>query len=160
MKQWQIWVSLRLVMAGIFLWAFVDKVFGLGFATTPDKAWLNGSSPTLGFLKFGTYGPLAPIYQAIAGHPVVDVLFMIGLLGVGMALLLGIGLRFAGYAGTMMMLLMWSAMLPPKNNPLLDEHIVYSLVLLGLPFTETAGRWSLKKQWERTTIAKQWPLLR
>ena len=32
--------GIRIAMGFIFLWAFLDKVFGLGFATTSDKSWL------------------------------------------------------------------------------------------------------------------------
>ena len=51
-KQKIVFIALRLVMGFIFLWAFFDKVFGLGFATTTDKAWIYGMSPTTGFLSF------------------------------------------------------------------------------------------------------------
>ena len=37
---------LRLIIGWVFFWAFIDKVFGLGFATTAEKAWLAGVSPT------------------------------------------------------------------------------------------------------------------
>ena len=86
---------LRIGLGWIFLWAFIDKVFGLGFATEAGKHWLTGASPTMGFLKFGTKGPLAGVFQAMAGSPVVDWLFMLGLLLIGLALILGIGMKIA-----------------------------------------------------------------
>ena len=49
-KQKIVNIMLRFAMGFIFLWAFFDKVFGLGFATTADKAWIRGGSPTTGFL--------------------------------------------------------------------------------------------------------------
>ena len=67
-------------MGLIFLWAFIDKVFGLGFATTADKSWIAGGSPTTGFLQFGVHGPFAGFYHSLSGIPIVDVLFMLGLL--------------------------------------------------------------------------------
>src|SRR3712207_7355187 len=42
--------GLRLALGWIFLWAFVDKLFGLGFATKAENAWIDGGSPTQGFL--------------------------------------------------------------------------------------------------------------
>lgn len=123
------YLKLRIVMALIFLWAFVDKTFGLGFATTPDKAWINGGSPTYGFLTFGTDGPFAEIFQSLAGIGLVDWLFMLGLLGVGLTLLFNRFVVWGAVAGSVMMLLMWLATFPPENNPLIDEHIVYVLVL-------------------------------
>ena len=36
---------LRIMFGFYFLWAFLDKTFGLGFATPAAKAWINGGSP-------------------------------------------------------------------------------------------------------------------
>ena len=42
---------LRVSMGFVFLWAFLDKAFGLHYSTPPSKAWIHGGSPTKGFLK-------------------------------------------------------------------------------------------------------------
>lgn len=42
--------GIRIALGWVFLWAFLDKTFGLGFATPSAKSWLNGGSPTNGFL--------------------------------------------------------------------------------------------------------------
>jgi thiosulfate dehydrogenase [quinone] large subunit len=120
---------LRLSLAWIFLWAFVDKVFGLGFATKTDQAWIRGVSPTAGFLSYGTHGPFAEIFKAMAGNPIIDWLFMAGLLGVGLGLATKIKLKFSAYCGIAMMTLIYLSMFPPTNNPFLDEHIIYILLL-------------------------------
>jgi thiosulfate dehydrogenase [quinone] large subunit len=152
-----IWGLLRLVMGWLLFWAFLDKLFGLGFATTPEKAWLAGGSPTQGFLQFGSSGPFSPIFQALGGNPIVDLLFMLGLLLIGLALLLGIGVKIAGYSGAVMMALMWVAILPKENNPIVDEHIPYMLVMIGLARTN-AGRWlGLGKWWGE--LVKDYPPL-
>ena len=127
-----IWLKLRLVMGLIFLWAFVDKLFGLGFATTSENAWINGGSPTSGFLMNATRGPLAEFFKGLAGIPTVDWLFMLGLLFVGLTLLLNRFVTWGAMAGSIMLFLMYLAVFPPANNPLLDEHIVYILVLVLL----------------------------
>ena len=127
-----IWLKLRLVMGLIFLWAFVDKLFGLGFATTSENAWINGGSPTSGFLMNATRGPLAEFFKGLAGIPTVDWLFMLGLLFVGLTLLLKRFVTWGAMAGSIMLFLMYLAVFPPANNPLLDEHIVYILVLVLL----------------------------
>lgn len=116
-------------MSFIFLWAFVDKTFGLGFSTKSKDAWIHGGSPTTGFLKFGTHGPLASFFQNLAGQPIVDWLFMLGLLFIGLTLLLNRFLFLGAIAGVIMVMLMWLALLPPENNPLIDEHVVYAIVL-------------------------------
>lgn len=138
------------------LWAFMDKLWGLGFATPAEKSWLNGVSPTLGYLKSAA-GPLAGFYQAIAGNPVTDFLFMLGLACVGTALLLGVCVRVAGYSGALMMLLMWSSHLPPQQNPFLDQHIIYILVFIGLSFSDAGETWGLGKWWGKTKLVKKFP---
>lgn len=132
-----IWLVLRLAMSFIFLWAFVDKLFGLGFATTAEKAWINGGSPTSGFLLNATRGPLAEFFKGLAGMPVVDWLFMAGLLGVGLTLLLNRFVVWGAVAGSAMLLLMYLAVFPPANHPFLDDHLVYILVLALLAYKNT-----------------------
>lgn len=121
-------VGLRLVMGFIFLWAFLDKTFGLGFATTADKAWIGGGSPTTGFLANAVKGPFVDIFHSLSGVVLVDWLFMLGLLFVGLTLIFNKYVKWGCIAGALMMLLMYLALLLPENNPIIDEHIVYILV--------------------------------
>ncbi len=127
-----VYVALRISMGFVFLWAFFDKAFGLGFATTAENAWINGGSPTNGFLSFAAKGPFAELFHSLAGVAVVDWLFMLGLLGVGVALIFNRYIKWAALAGSAMLLLMYLAVLPPENNPIIDDHIVYILVLAAL----------------------------
>ena len=128
-KQKIIFIVLRLVMGFVFFWAFIDKTFGLGFATTGAKAWINGGSPTTGFLTFGVKGPFASFFHSLAGVAVVDWLFMLGLLFVGLTLIFNRYVKWGCIAGIIMMVLMYLSLLFPENNPIIDEHIVYVLVL-------------------------------
>ena len=128
-KQKIVLAVLRVTMGFTFLWAFFDKVFGLGFATTPDKAWLHGGSPTSGFLSFAVKGPFVNIFHSLAGIAVVDWLFMLGLLFVGLTLIFNKFVKWGCVTGSLMLLLMYLALLLPENNPLIDEHIIYIMVL-------------------------------
>ncbi len=139
-----IFLKLRFVMAFIFLWAFVDKLFGLGFATTKANAWINGGSPTYGFLANATKGPFVDFYKSLAGLAIVDWLFMLGLLFIGLTLFLNRFVLWGSIAGIVMMILMWLAVFPPLNNPILDEHVVYMLVLALLAVKSKSGELSLK----------------
>jgi thiosulfate dehydrogenase [quinone] large subunit len=121
--------ALRYSMGFIFLWAFIDKTFGLGFATKSASAWIAGGSPTYGFLTFAAKGPLAGFFQSLAGVPLVDWAFMLGLLFVGGTLLANKFVRWGALAGSAMLALMYLALLLPENNPLIDDHIIYILVL-------------------------------
>ena len=160
LKQQLFLALLRISMGWIFLWAFLDKVFGLGYATAPDKSWLVGTSPTLGFLKFGTAGPFKSIFQSLAGNAIVDWLFMLGLLGVGIALTLGIGKKLSTMSGSLLLLLMWLAAIPPKNNPFMDEHIIYIFVLQLLLQLHSGEVFGLGKWWNETSLVKKFSFLK
>lgn len=152
-------VATRLVMGWMFLWAFLDKTFGLGFATESEAAWLEGGSPTEGFLSYATRGPLAEIFQSMAGNPVVDWLFMLGLLGVGFSMMTGIGMRIGGWSGALMTFLMWLSVLPPEHNPIIDEHIVYVVVFMGLVFSDAGDHFGLGKWWKKCRLVKKFSCL-
>jgi thiosulfate dehydrogenase [quinone] large subunit len=152
--------GLRLALGWIFLWAFVDKLFGLGFATEEKAAWINGGHPTEGFLKFAAAGPFKEFYNGIAGAAWADWLFMTGLLGIGVALLLGIGMRVAAAAGAVMMVLMWTAVLPPENNPFMDDHLVYAGVLVLLALTGAGATLGLGGWWAKLPLVRRFGWLK
>lgn len=152
-------VLLRLSLGWTLFWAFIDKLFGFGFATTPEKSWLAGGSPTSGFLANATHGPFADFYHSLAGNPIVDWLFMLGLGLIGLALILGIGLKIASYSGALLMIMMWSSRLLPENNPLIDEHIIYALLFLVMPLANAGHFFGLGKWWSNTGLVKKFPFL-
>ncbi|OGS45110.1 MAG: hypothetical protein A3K76_06600 [Euryarchaeota archaeon RBG_13_57_23] len=158
-KEQYVWVGVRLVLGWTLLWAFLDKLFGLGYATASGNSWLNGGSPTAGYLQYATSGPLADFWNSISGNSVVDALFMLALLAVGVSVLLGIGQRLAGISGAALMLTLWSTNLPPANNPITDEHIVYALLFIGFTFVRPGNWWGLGKWWSETSIVKRLPIL-
>jgi thiosulfate dehydrogenase (quinone) large subunit len=150
----------RLSLGWVFLWAFLDKTFGLGFATERKDAWLEGGSPTFGFLNFGTKGPFSDTYTSIAGATWADWLFMIGLLGIGLGLMLGVMVRISAWAGALLLFLMWTAVLLPENNPFMDDHIIYALALLLLAELGAGRYLGLGGWWERQAVVEKNPVLR
>ena len=168
------WALLRIAMGWIFFWAFIDKLFGLGFHTCVSKdgkfvgmmcdmassggnaAWLSGGNPTFGFLKFGLNpsSPVLNLYHAMAGHPIANWLFMLGLLGIGIALMLGIAVRLASVSGIVMMILMYLGVMLPANNPFLDEHLVYALIFLAFAFSTVGETWGMGKWWNENVAVK------
>ena len=155
MKKESLFGVLRISLGLIFIWAFFDKVFGLGFTTTTDKSWLAGVSPTAGFLGFASKGPFASVYNSLAGNPIVDWLFMLGLLLIGLTLIIGITTKLAGYSGALLMFLMWLAVLPPEHHPFLDEHLIYMLVFLILVKTKAGNYLGLGRRWASLDIVKK-----
>ena len=154
------WAVARISLGWVFLWAFLDKTFGLDFATASEDAWINGGSPTFGFLNFGTEGKLFHDFFAGLAGPAADWGFMIGLAGIGTALVLGIGMRIAAVSGAVMMTLMWAASLRLENNPFMDDHIVYAIVLVGLALAGAGRTLGLGKVWERTSVVQRFPILK
>lgn len=148
----------RIALGWIFLWAFLDKLFGLGYATTSAKSWLNGGNPTQGFLS-SAKGPFSGFYHSIAGTAVANVLFMTALLAIGTALILGIGMRLAAASGAVLTVMMWAAVLPPATNPLLDDHLVYAAVLVVLALLGAGNTIGLGRAWAATPLVRRAPWL-
>ncbi|MFC3520178.1 hypothetical protein ACFPZ0_00105 [Streptomonospora nanhaiensis] len=156
----KVFAAARLAIGCTFLWAFTDKLLGLGYATPAEGAWLNGGSPTQGFLAHATTGPLAGFYRSIAGAAWADTLFMVGLLGIGLAFTLGIGMRVGAASGALLLVLMWSAALPPENNPILDDHLVMAVTMVGLALIDSGTTWGLGRPWAALPLIRRFPALR
>lgn len=138
---------LRLAFGFYFLWAFLDKTFGLGYATPGERAWIRGGSPTTGYLS-GVEGPLAGFYQGMAGNAFIDWLFMLGLLGIGVTLMSGAGARVGALCGAVMYLFMYGAAIPTTTNPFLDDHLTGALVMLVIA--------AIPASWSYLGLGEQW----
>jgi thiosulfate dehydrogenase [quinone] large subunit len=164
--------ALRIAFGFTFLWAFLDKTFALGFATGKDEtgavdyfgdaAWINGGSPTEGFLSFGVPAdnPFKEMFNSMAGQAWVDWLFMLGLLGIGVTLLLGVGMRIGTAAGALMYAFMYAAVLPLENNPIVDDHLIGIISMAVLFFAAAGATWGLGRQWRNTSLVQKYPVLK
>jgi thiosulfate dehydrogenase [quinone] large subunit len=152
--------GLRIALGWIFLWAFIDKLFGLGFATPDKNAWINGGNPTKGFLANGATGPFTDFYHSIAGATWANWLFMLGLAGIGIALITGVGIRLAATAGALLLVMMWTVVLPPENNPFMDDHLIYAGLLIALALTNAGDTLGLGRIWGRTPLVQKVPFLK
>ncbi len=159
------WTALSIARIGIgfvFFWAFIDKLFALGFHTgwttskdgvsTLDRfgpdAWIHGGQITKGYLMSasggfggeptGVYGEMFKGWGtwSIGSFRPLDWLFMLGLAGVGIALMAGIGTKLGAWSGVGLLLLMYIAHFDNTNNPIIDEHIVYGFAIVGIVFVE------------------------
>lgn len=169
-KAWYALALARISLGLIFLWAFFDKLLGLGFSTCRDlqsgavstmcdAAWINGGSPTTGFLKFAAQGPFKDFYNSLAGNQFIDILFMVGLALIGAALLFGIAMKLATITGSILLGMMWSAVLPPEHHPVVDDHIVYIFVLMALLYSNSQQKLGLGAWWNKQTLVKKLPFL-
>ncbi|WP_405059967.1 hypothetical protein OG474_45565 [Kribbella sp. NBC_01505] len=150
---------LRIAFGLTFFWAFADKLFGLGYATPAGKGWLDGGNPTAGFLK-GAEGPFAGFYHSLVGDFWVTPLFMIGLAGIGLALIFGVALRIAAVAGVALYVMMWGASLPLTTNPLIDDHILGAITLVALALLAAGRTWGLADRWNHLSIVRRYAWLR
>ncbi|MEK7620015.1 MAG: DoxX family membrane protein [Patescibacteria group bacterium] len=108
---------LRLVLGLLFFLA--------GWAKLTTEGWTAA-----GFLQNAT-GPFASWFQSLAGNGFVDFLNMWGLTLIGVALVLGLLVRTASFFGIVLMALYYFADFAGNTaHGLIDEHIVYIVVLL------------------------------
>lgn len=157
---------LRIATGFIFLWAFLDKLFGLHYSTPSARSWINGGSPTKGFLSSVDVGPLQSVFRSIAGTWWADSLFMLGLLTIGIALIAGVAMRLAVAAGVVQLALMWFAEFPfaqttskgvptGSSNPLVDYHFLYAVVLIALAVTYAGATWGLGRRWAKLPFVQR-----
>lgn len=160
----------RIAVGWLFLWPFFDKLFGLGYSTASAKAWVNGGSPTKGFLSNVEAGPLQSFFHSFAGATWANWAFMLGLLAIGVALILGIGLRFVAVAGTVLVVAMWFAEWPPaktaggeptsSTNPFMDDHLLFALTFFVFAFGHAGDTWGLGRQWAALPVVRDHAWLR
>jgi thiosulfate dehydrogenase (quinone) large subunit len=128
------------------------------YATQSGRGWIDGGSPAKGFLGSVAAGPMESTFHSWAGDAWADWLFMLGLLGIGVALITGVALRLTALAGAVMMALMWIAEWPPakhlpdgspsmSTNPFVDYHLVYAVVLVALAATSAGDALGLGRLW-------------
>lgn len=162
---------MRIGLGFVFLWAFLDKLFGLGFSTPAAGAWIKGGSPTNGFLAHVEVGPFQSLLRGIAGAGVADWLFMLGLLGIGAALMWGVAIRVAAISGAVLLVLMWVAEWPlaahtslgaasGSTNPFVDYHLIFAVGLWIVAVLGTGSSWGLGARWASHPIVKVHPFLR
>ncbi|SDP38262.1 thiosulfate dehydrogenase [quinone] large subunit [Nakamurella panacisegetis] len=162
---------LRFGLGWVFLWAFADKAFGWGYSTQSSQGWVRGGSPTRGFLSHVEVGPWQSGFRSMAGNGWADWLFMIGLLGIGVALITGVLLRVAAVAGSILLVLMWVAEWPMarftstgtasgSTNPFLDYHLIFAVGLIVVATLGVGSAWGLGRWWSRRPVVQQYRILR
>lgn len=157
-------LSLRLVMGYILLSAGLGKL--------AEGGWTNpGGFSAEGYLVHGVAdaNPLKDMYMFFADHLwLIDPLVMWTQILIGLALVLGLFVRFAALGGAMQMILFWmgawtaglAAGLPVENGYLIDSSFVYALILFGLGAVGAGRILGLDARLERTSIVENNPWLR
>ncbi len=147
----------RIFIGFTFLWPALDKTFGLGFSTPAERAWINGGAPAQGYLG-NVEGPFAGFFQ-LFNNGFGDVMFMIGLYGIGIAMIAGAGLRIAAVAGTILMALMYLAAIPlitGGTNPIIDSHCLEAILLIVAAVTLSGDTGGVGRLWARIIGKHTW----
>ncbi|MHC3438552.1 DoxX family protein [Natrialbaceae archaeon A-gly3] len=147
-------LSLRLVMAYVFLSAGIQKVL--------DPEWTAE-----GFLvgAVADANPFAGLWTAMAEGWLwlIDPLNVWGQVLIGLALFAGVFVRFAAFGGALMMLLYWLtqfegglfAGLPVANGYFVTYHLVYALLLFGVGAFGAGRILGLDEKLEETSFVQQ-----
>lgn len=127
---------LRLTMAWIFLYAASQQVFVPGFSVA---GFLSGTKTFHAFFAPFTAPSIAPVITFLVAY---------GHLLIGLSLLTGLLVRVSSVFGIGLMTIYWMAhmnfpYISATTNFLVDEHVVYAVVL-GLLIATRAGHfWGL-----------------
>ncbi|MEO8684090.1 MAG: DoxX family protein [Devosia sp.] len=143
---------LRMAMAWTFLYAASHQVFVSGFSVT---GFLGSAKTFHGFFAYFS-GPVVA--------PVVTFLVAYGHLLIGLSLLTGLMVRVSSAFGIGLMAVYWMAhmdfpYISDTNNFLVDEHVVFALVLGLLIVTHAGHVWGLDAWAARRREATKYPLL-
>ena len=168
---------LRLGIGFVYLWGFISQGFGLGYtnqivnqsAPSPtevqyhwdfnydaDNGWITSGfkhSPTEGYVDNNTHGPLAPVVQNLPTG-LVDFMWIFAIGGLGIALMLGICSRIAGWGGLILNLMIWFSVFPPSTNPVIDaEHFMFAFTIFLLMWLHASNYWGIGRWWRGKTPA-------
>ena len=139
-------VVLRVALGWLYFYA--------GYTKLSDPAW-----SAAGYIKSAKVFP--GLYQMFLNPfvlPIINFLNEWGLTLLGLSLIFGIFVRMSGKLGIILMLLYYFVLPfphPDANSYIVDQHIIYSAVLLVL-VTERAGRmWGCDKWLSRFSWASR-----
>lgn len=155
---------LRIVMGWTLLQGGVTKLITY-LDGDPSNDWTAA-----GFLMNAVPegNPLMGLWGNLAGSPLIDILNMWGLTLIGLALILGAFVRWSAFWGAVMMLFYWLASLtggllaglPVAHGWVVDDHIVYMVLLFGLGAFGAGRILGLDVYIERLDVVKSNPRLR
>ena len=152
--------AMRVTLGFMMVWAFFDKLFGLGRLTAKEAAMVNGGSPTEYYLSELVKGPFEGLWDALAGNAFVDWLLMFGLIALGTSLMLGIAKRLSTVGTAVMLVLMYTLCVPPQDNILVDYHMFYILGILAVYWLGGFERFSLIDRWKGLPVVRDHAILR
>jgi len=123
----------RVAMGWLFLYAGLTKVFNPEWSAA---GYLGNAKTFPEFFNWFLRPEILPFTNLVNEW---------GLTLLGVSLILGVFVKYSGYLGALLMLLYYfSALDFPKigaNSYLVDEHIIYALILLYLVLVKAGDYW-------------------
>jgi thiosulfate dehydrogenase [quinone] large subunit len=157
---------LRVAVGTIFLTAGVQKAFlsAEAFDATGFLKFATGGTPILGSPVEGViYNPTNEFWVNLAANtavmPIVNWLVVFGQLAIGVALILGIGTRFAAAMGTLMMLFFFVAAWEFEHG-IVNQHLTYALVTAFIGYIGAGRYYGLDGVIEKIALVRHQPRLR
>jgi thiosulfate dehydrogenase [quinone] large subunit len=155
---------LRVVMGWTLFQGGVTKLVTY-LDANPDNNWTAA-----GYLAnaIPPGNPLMPLWSSFAGSPLIDMLNMWGLTLTGLGLIVGAFVRWNAFWGAVMMLFYWAAALqggllqglPLAHGWVVDDHIVYAVLLFGLGAFGAGRILGLDGYLENSSVVQNNPWLR
>ncbi|WKZ29104.1 MAG: DoxX family protein [Patescibacteria group bacterium] len=142
---------LRVALGWLFFYAGFTKVINPAWSA---KGYLLGAKSFSGFYAWLASDGVLPI---------VDFMNQWGLTLLGISLILGIAVRLSSVLGAFMMLMYWFPVLDfPRvdHGYLVDDHIVYALVLLYFAAVGAGRHYGLGERCARLPFCMRSPKLR
>ncbi len=150
-------VGLRFIMGWIMFQGGIVKLL--------DSEWTAA-----GFLKFAIPegNPFINQFAAMAGNPVIDFLVPWGLTLTGIGLMIGAFVRWNAFWAAFMMVMFWAASLtggllqglPLEHGWVMDDHLVYALLLFALGAFGAGRIFGADATLERTEFVEKHPQLK
>ncbi|MCR4328256.1 MAG: DoxX family protein [Patescibacteria group bacterium] len=135
---------LRITTGWMFFYAGIVKIM--------NPAW-----SAVGYLQSAKTFP--GFYNALASPallPFTNFINEWGLTLIGASLILGIGVRWSGILGALMMVLYYLPILefpyPNAHSYIVDEHIIYAAALLLLSALRAGHMWGLERAFSRIPL--------
>ena len=78
---------------------------------------------------------------------------------IGISLVFGIASKLGTIGCVLFMIVMYTLVLPPSDNPVLDDHIIMILAMLVVYFFGGFEKLSFFKKWKDFLLVKKFPIL-
>jgi len=143
---------LRISMGWLMFYAGITKILNPQWSAA---GYMKGAKTFTGFYNWMAQADIIPVVNFINEW---------GLTLLGVSLILGIFVRLSSVLGVLLMLLYYFPVLSfPKistHSFLVDEHIIYALVLLFFASIQAGRVWGLEKWCSKLPICSKFPKLR